>query len=499
EDSLGVLLEPDVKFLELLDFSRIDEIIDSGYVATKRKIGAIKERIAREVTPAEVSLKRSIFKSHFPPLLFQNINPIGLKPRQASYVSLLLKQEADVLTLSQLKPNYFRLIADDKISSVYPRCRFNPGSGYFDIFLDVVPAKDLTVSIGGNIASSAATQAFLGVRYKHLNNYSWTFSGNFYMGSFYNSIALKARLEYPTDLPFFADFEGVINSWDYFSTSRYFVGDKSPSFLVRKDNNLRFSFGVPVSSNSKMALDLVLSDLTDSYYHTNAFTRRDTSDATVFSNFSLGLFVQKNTLNRKNMATEGESYLASLRYISGLEGYTPGSTSLYSKPFYDQHRLVQLHLKYRRYFEPFKSITTGVYGEALFSSRRLFSNYMASKIEAPGFSPLPQSDLLFIPEYRGYNWLGMGVVGIVKIWSFFELRSDLFTFIPYREIIEVEDQLPAMSSPFHSQYLGGALSLIFNNSFVPVNLSVSYYPKTEESLQFLVNIGYLIFNKSSHF
>lgn len=498
-DTLGFLLRPDVRFLELLDFSQIDAIIDSGYLVTKRNMEVIKDRISREVTPSEVSLNRGIFKNNFPPLLFQNINPIGLRSRQAEYVSLLLKQEADVLTLSQLKPNYFRMIADDKIASVYPRARYNPGTGYFDIFLDVEPAKDFTISFGGNITSSSATQAFLGFRYKLLNSYSWTFSGNAYVGNFYNSFLLKARLEYPSDPPFYAEFIGTINDWDYNTTSRYFVGDASPSFLIKHDNYLRFTFGVPVSTTTKMAIDLVATDLSDSYYHTNAFTRQDTSDNTEFTNFSFGMFLEKNTLNQKAFATEGEEYLISLRYVSGMEDYTPGSTSLYSEPINDRHRWLQMHLEYEKYFMPMGALTVGVYGEAMISNRDLLGNFMASKIQAPGFNPVPYSEMLFIPEYRAYNWFGAGMCFNYNIWNPLDIRADVFTFNPYQEIIEIEDQIGALGERVQAHYLGGSVALVFNNPILPASLSLAYYGGTEQPLQVLFNLGYVIFNKPSHF
>ncbi len=496
-DSLGFTIEPDVRFLELLDFTKTSAIIDSGYSAAKRKLLPIKERIEREVTPAEVSLQRSIFKNKFPPLLFQNINPIGLRPQQAEYVSLLLKQESDVLTIDELKPNYFRLIADDKIDAVYPRGKFNPGTGFFDIFLDITPAKDFAISFGGNISSSAATQAFVGFRYKLLNNYSWTFIGNAYVGRFYNSFMMKARIEYPSEPPFYAELGGALNRKDFFTTSRYFVGDESPSFLVQNDNYVRFTFGVPVSNNSKMSIDVVGTDIIDSYYHTNAFTRKDTSDVTDFSNFSFGMILEKNTLNQKAFPSEGEYFMASLRYVSGVEKYSAGSTSLFPTEFSDKHRWIQLHLKYERYFDAIRKVTFGVYSEGMISNRGLFGNYMSSKVQAPAFRPVPQSEILFIPEYNAFNWMGVGARADIPIYGPLDFRADLFAFLPYEEIVEYEDQVPAFSDLIPNQYFGGAASLILDNAFLPASISVSYYAGTEQPLQILFNLGYLIFNKPS--
>ena len=496
-DSLGVLVKPNVRFLELLDFSTPNSIVDSGYVAAIREMQPIKDKIEREVTPSEVSLNRSIFKNQFPPLLFQNINTIGLKPRQASYVNMLLKQESDIITVSQLKPNYFRLIADDKIASVYPRSRYNPGTGYFDIFLDIDPAKDFTLSFGGNITSSAANQAFLGFRYKLLNGYSWTFTGNVYVGSFYNSFLLRARLEYPTDPPFYAEFIGALNSRDYFSTSRYFVGDESPSFLVQNDNYLRFTAGVPVTNTSKMSIDFVGTNMSDSYYHTNAFTRQDTSDITGFGNFSFAMIYEKNTLNQKAFATHGEQIMASLRYVSGTESYDPGSTSLYPEEFSDRHRWIQLHLFYERYFNKLGLFIPGIYAESIISNRDLFGNFMAAKIQAPPFRPVPQSKLLFIPEYRANNWVGVGTRGNFSLVNPIDLRCDIFAFLPYRELLEVEDQLVELGDPLSKIYHGASAALVLNITVLPASLSVTYYAGTEQPWQILFNLGYVIFNRSS--
>ncbi len=494
-DSLGVLVEPDVRYLDLLDFSTPNAIIDSGYTAISRKMDAVKAKIERRVTPSEVSLKRSIFKDKFPPLLFQNINPIGLNPRQSDYVNMLLKQESDILTLNQLKPNYFRLVADDKIASVYPRSRFNPGTGYFDLFLLIDPAKDFTVSFGGNVTSSAANQAFLGLRYKLLTRYSWTISGNIYIGSFYNSVMLKTRLEYPSDPAFYAEISGVINGNDYFTTSRYFVGDESPSFLVKNDNYLRFNGGVPVTNTSKLGIDFTGSWLSDSYYHTNAFTRQDTSDITRFDNFSVGMIYEKNTITSKAYPSAGEHFLASLRYVGGTEKYTPGSTSLRPEPDTDRHRWIQLHLKYENYFMTLGDVIFGVYGEGMLSNRELFSNYTATVVSAPGFSPVPQSNLLFIPEYRANIWAGLGVRSVWTVFNPVDLRVNLFSFFPYQEFLERDDQSVYYDESFQKRYFGGSAALVLNNPVLPASISVTYYARTEQPWQILFNLGYIIFNR----
>ncbi|NCD42042.1 MAG: hypothetical protein EOL88_08120 [Bacteroidia bacterium] len=496
-DSVGFLFQPDVRYVDLLDFSKTNAFIDSGYVAVERQIGAIKNRIQREVTPGEVSLERSIFKNKFPPLLFQRVHPIGLKPHQAQYVQSLLKQEEDVLTLNQLKPNYFRLIADDKIAYIYPRSRFNPGTGYFDLYLYTEPAKDFTVSFGGDISSAATNQAFIGLRYKLLTRYSLTFTANAYVGRFYNSFLLGGRLEYPSEPAFFADFTGTINSWNYFSTSRYFVGDESPGFLLQNDNYLRLSAGVPFSKNGKISIDLLGSNLSNSYYHTNAFTRNDTSDVTNFNFFTFGMIYEKSTLNRKIYSTEGQRMLLSLRYIGGNESYTPGSTALTYSPASKKHRWIQLRFAFENYFPTIGQVIMGVYADGILSNQGLFSNYTSSVLLAPGYRPVPQSAILFIPEYRANTWAALGFRSVYSVYGPLDLRFSTFAFFPYKQIQERIDQSAYLGKTLAKRYFGASATLVVKNPIVPVSFSVSYYDNTENPWQFLFNFGYLIFNKPS--
>lgn len=496
-DSVGLIVRPNVRSLELLDFSRPNDIIDSGYVTTIRDMEAIKDKITRRIIPSDVALKRSIFKDKFPPLLFQNIYPIGIKNRQSDYVNRLLKQEADLVNTTQLKPNYFRLIADDKIASVYPRSRFNPGTGYFDLYLDIEPAKDFTISFGGDISSSATNQAFIGFRYKLLNRNSWTFAGNAYVGRFYNSFLLKARLEYPFEPPFYAEVSGVYNSWNYFSTSRYFIGDESPSFLLQQDNYLRLTLGVPVTNVSKLSIDLVGMGLTNSYYHTNSFTRQDTSDITSFSAVSVGMIFDHNTLNRKIYSNEGKRLTASLRYVGGMEKHSPGSTSLDELLTEKPHRWLQLKVHFENYFRSIGPVILGVYADGVLSNQNLFSNYTASVLQAPAYKPVVQSKILFIPEYRATIYAGLGIKGIVKLINSVDLQLESFGFLPYQQIKESDDQTAYLGKTFAENYFGGAATLVYSNSVLPVSLSFTYYGGTEEPFQVLFNLGYLIFNKRS--
>jgi NTE family protein len=55
----------------------------------------------------------------------------------------------------------------------------------------------------------------------------------------------------------------------------------------------------------------------DKYYQSPDFTGQDTADATTFKQFTTGLMLERNSLNRKQHPNAGESLKASLRYVTG--------------------------------------------------------------------------------------------------------------------------------------------------------------------------------------
>lgn len=123
----GIIIEPNANWVGLFEFENGQRIIDSGYVASARKIEEIKLNIKRRTNAEQLAKARSAFIAKQPKIVFDSISiqGKGLKKRQISYISRLLTQNEKLIPLEQIKPFYFRLAADDKIKSVFPKSFYN--------------------------------------------------------------------------------------------------------------------------------------------------------------------------------------------------------------------------------------------------------------------------------------------------------------------------------------------------------------------------------------
>ena len=62
-DSLGLVLNFDLKKKSMFDFSQIDSFVNIGYMETEKKIDSIKMKIQRRISTTEVNQKRALFRS----------------------------------------------------------------------------------------------------------------------------------------------------------------------------------------------------------------------------------------------------------------------------------------------------------------------------------------------------------------------------------------------------------------------------------------------------
>jgi NTE family protein len=64
-DSLGIVLNFDLKKKSMFDFSGIDSLVKIGYNETEKKIDSIKMKIQRRISTTEINKKRALFRSTY--------------------------------------------------------------------------------------------------------------------------------------------------------------------------------------------------------------------------------------------------------------------------------------------------------------------------------------------------------------------------------------------------------------------------------------------------
>jgi len=490
----GIIIQPPDLNVGLFDFSNVKPIIDAGYKATLARMDEIKREVHSRITYQERAEKRVSFKSKMPNLDFDNIYINGLNRSQAGYVRDNLRHKKSKVPLEQLKKEYFKLAADDKIKSIYPKAKFNKETGYFDLYLDMKKDNDLRAQFGGNFSSKNINETFLGFEFKDLSSSAVSIAANSYFGRFYTSGLVKARADYPLKVPFYLEAGVALNRWDYFNSTSALFDQEKPSYLVLNDKYFETNVGLPFTHKGKVKLGFNFANILNQYYQRKDFLKSDAADNNSFNCFSLQALYEENTLNRKQYASEGKYFTLRARFVDGLERNTPGSTSFTHQEFRKTHQWLQVKALYDRYFNRRGNVKFGVYAEAVYSMQEFFSNYTSSILMAPVFNPVPESKTLFFENFRAYKYAAVGLKNIEEIYKNLDLRIEAYLFQPYREIIKNPDFTASFKSRIDNPMFMGTGAIVYNTRIGPVCLSVNYYEGQTKSWSFLFHFGYIMFN-----
>lgn len=496
DSTKGILLEHPLSDRTIFDFSKAEQVVSAGHKTVEDNLGGIYDLVSRRVTASEMEARRKEFASQKPPMLVDSIHVEGLTKSQANYVRRLFKSKNEVVDLETVKMQYFKLIADDKISSIFPELKYNEVSGYYDLHLKVKKSENFVGALGGNISSGTSNGAFLGLEYRYLSNQAMSLKSNLYLGKFYNSFTLGARVDFPSRTPFFMELAYIYNSKNYFQNTTYFWDDKTPAFLITKESFGYFAAGIPASHRGRLILGLNYGGKKDEYYQDNVFSREDTADITTFDMVSPRVLFELNSLNRKQFASAGARFLAQIRYIYGRETHTPGSTSKEDEICEHDHSWFQMRLLYDNYFDHFGPLTLGFYGELLLSDQEFFDNYTSSILAAPSFEPILESKTLFLPKYRAYNYGAVGLKLILDVYRKVDIRLEGYLFQPYQEILSDENKKAYYGEEFAYRSVIASTSAVWHSPLGPLSLSVNYYDRANDSFSFFFNFGYIIFNQS---
>lgn len=491
----GILIEPKLKSVDVIDFSNTEAFIDSGYRAALQKIPEIRLFVTDYISPEERFTRRLAFNEKKPPVIIDELNITGLNTNQEIYVHRQLLHKSQKKRLEDIKTDYFKLLSDDKINYIFPTLRYDSLLKNYTMQLDVQKEKNFHFQYGGNVSSSAINEAFIELKYKYLSRHATSVNANLYAGKFYSSAQLKTRFDYPTRLPFFIEGDITFSQWDYFTTTTYFFEDKTPSYLIQNESHAHLKAGIPVTNKGRLVAGLAFGDSRDDYYQTNYFTRTDTVDKTYFNFFTPQLLFELNTLNERQYARNGALFSVCLNYVTGREKHVPGSTSPLEKAFKKNHDYFLLKIKYDNYFKEIGILKVGFYGEMVLSSQPLFNNYTASLLASPAFQPIPESKTMFIPKFRAHNFAGIGLKNIFRIYKNINFRLEGYVFQPYHEIVKNKDNFSASyGKAFSNRHYMASSALVYNSPLGPLSISLNAYENSTKPFSLIFNFGYIIFN-----
>jgi len=494
----GILLETKFDEIGLLDFNKFDIAMEKGTKTAMAALDSVKALVARRVPKEEVDRKRNNFKARKPGMYFQNIQVEGVEdPMQRQFIIQSIKHRSEIVSLQDLKTEYFKLVADQHLKSIQPITYYNERTGYFDLHLKVEPEKKFDLNIGGNISTKPINQGFAGFNYRSYHRRAYTLSSNLYFGRFYSSFKAGGRIDYPTRLPFYLSYYFTLNRWDYYaSSSELFFENVRPPYIIQDELNLRLEGGFPLGLHSKLFMGAAFSSSTDEYYQQNEFYKEDIPDQTSFNAFVSQVGFENYSLNYKQYPTEGALKRINVKFITGSEEYDAGSTAERASAKQLKHNYFLINGVLIKYFKLGKRFNLGTHLEGTFSNNSLFYTYQSTVLAAPGFYPTPHSKSLFIPNFHSNNYLAGGIKTIFNLSSSMHLRLEGYGFVPIKEELMAADQSAYHNDKiFENYYLQANASLVYQTGIGPVSLSMNYYDKENTQFYVTLNFGYILFNK----
>lgn len=496
----GVIIEPWAD-IGTFNFDDALRLIDSGYVATIRLMPKIKQQVYEYQNATDLDKQRLLFKQKTKQkkLIYSNITVNNSDKKLSNFITKSITKKRSEFDGKQLKNQYFRLMADEKIKSAYPTSKFDSITGKYTLSLDAKKDKNVFLDLGGNISNRPISSFYLGAQYNHIGKIGITAYANGYLGKLNTSALAKVRFDFPTKLPFYIEPYFSVSRWDYYRSSALFYDFEKPAFLIYEDIIGEINTGIPVGNIGKLILTGGASECRNRYYQTDNFTRLDTNDVSYFD-FGYGqISYQLNTLNRKQYATEGTNIFFRIKALSGFESYYPGSTSLDSVTIINKpgNEWINIKLTLDKYVKPIKYFKIGVFAEGVYSSQGFFRNYNATILSAPAFNPIPESQTLFIADYRAHQYLAGGLKAIASPYKKFDVRFEAYVFQPVLSIIRTPENTAAYSTPFLYRHFLGMGAFIYHSPIGPLSIGVNYYDRNENSFSFFFHFGYTIFNKKS--
>lgn len=492
----GLTVRPETQ-VGTLEFKRGSEAVEIGYAATVAMIDSIQGIVSSRISEEERARKRSEWRADLQPYELKAVKISGVGPAATRYFDKVLRTNETNApkTLEDLKPLYFRVLEDDKINYAFPSFRYDQSKDGYVMEVKVQKEKKLFIDFGGNFSSRPVNTGFVGLRYNLLGFTPKALMANSYFGKFYNSLLVETRFDIPSKNPFFISVSGVRQQWDYFRSFATFFQETKPSFILQQETSGALTFGKAAGNRGKLLIDFKGGLNEDEYYQTDQFTATDTADVTTFRFLTSGISYERNTLNRKLYPNKGTYLSFKVRYIDGQERTTPGSTGIFTDEYKGWQDWFVLRARYENYFKTFGKLRIGMEFEGVYSTQDFFNNRKASLLAAPYFQPIPESRTLFQDEFRAHKFITSGLKLVYSLSTNVDFRMENYLFQPVNEIIAGQGLKPAYSEDFLKRFYIGSVSTVFHSPLGPVSLSVNYYDQREEPWSWIVNFGYLIFNK----
>ncbi len=491
-----VYIQPDLTGYTSFDFAKARALIDSGYNQTMRQLAEIKSKISTRITCDDVAAARNEFNSKSAPFLIDHIVFDGFNSKQQQYINRFFKSGKRPLTFTEVKSGFYRLVSEDYFRNLYPGFSFNEDKHNFNFKLSRRQQNNFPLDFGGAIGTRGISHIYLGLNYYHFNRTLTHGNLNFYLGNFYKSVQLKARIDIPNRGIYYLEPYATVNNWDFLQGRDLFKRTTHPTALARIDRKVGVDFAIPFGKNYKLILGGAYLNNRDQYLNGSVLTSSDTADILRLNGLRTEISVSSNTLNRKQYASAGRNFALSLNWFGVTEKLIPGSTSLLTEVQSNPHNWLRARITMEQYFKK-GFYSSGYLLDGVLSNQPAFSNYQGSIIYAPGFNPIQDSRTLLLENFRAYNYVAGGWRNVFTVRKSLDFRLEGYLFKPFEALMPGPNQEVRFNRDLTKIYFAATAGWVLHSSVGPISLSVNYYDDTQNELGVLLHVGFLLFNKTS--
>lgn len=495
-ESEGFVMTFKYNDVNLLDFDRLNELQQIGYNRTIGIMDSIKGRIYRRVDADSVQLRRLRFKQSLPEFRFRTILIDGADEQQQNYIKKEFHgDDNETFTYEELKRAYFRLLADNIISEIIPHATYNPQDSLYTLHLKVKMEDNLSIRLGGSVSTSSSNQIYLGIGYQDLNYYSKEVLVDGQVGKIYTNIQLMGRLDLPTRIPTSYRLITSFSTFDYFKKDKLFSKNDKPSFNSKTERFAKFIVSLPFLTNRRADFSFGYGNLVDHYFQTNAIDfDNDRSDKSTYNLIGGGIGLYGSTLDSKQYATRGYAERLIAQVFTGKEFYRPGKENNNTTEYKKDISWLQISYMKEKYHPLREHFTLGWLAQAFYSSKNFSQNYTATMMQAGDFSPTPHSKLMYNEAFRANQYVAAGIKPIYKINDMFQVRTELYGFLPIFPIKRnAQNQAYYGKSFSNFQYLA-EVSVVCRLPFGAISAYLNHYSSPKREWNVGLSIGWQLFN-----
>lgn len=503
----GLLLSPDMKFVDIMDFSKQSLCIERGYLTAIAQMNDIKKLVGSTITQEERQEKRDNFNNHKKEVILGDIHIHGIEERQKLFFENFLKigLDKDSISLKDLKSNYLALSNMPGVKALKPNVYYNDFTHAYVLDIDLTTKKILQCKIGGMLSSDPISNLYLGLGYHIYKHYAYSWNINTYLGRYYQSMMLAFRMDVPNEvLTYYLEAELNLNKWNYFRNRSGLFEYSANNYLVQNEDNFQIRWGRPTTRYSRFVVKMGIGNTRDNYFNKDVILSSDTNDVSKFKNFVLGLSHQGNLLDDEDFPTQGRYVKVNVQFITGKETFEDGNKSVLSDNVNKKHSWIELSYDIKRYWRVNDTYSVGLIGQIHYSFQDLFLTTKACLLNAGFFAPTQETLTKFYSEYRANQFIGAGTEHRFVLGKSF-LGTTYFTlngyaFIPIREILSNSDNQPYYGDFFKKAYGIASAGIIFATPIGNLSLVGSYTQRADSDnspWNISINLGKIIFNKKN--